>query len=339
MEALDSWQEEKRSAYLYRVLADIEPNPIHQKMFVELSEMAEQQARIWENKLRASNQAIPNKIHLDLRTRFIIRLLKLFGAKSLRFMLAAMKIRGMSIYNISGTTNGKPVVETQHRAINSSGNLRAAVFGVSDGLLSNASLIFGIAGASVNQHFILLSGVAGLLAGAFSMGSGEYVSVRSQRQMLEYQLELERQELELYPEEEAAELALIYQTRGLSKQDADKFAHLLIQNPDKALDVLAREELGLNPNELGSPWGAAISSFCSFAIGATIPLLPFIFSQSSLNLNISIILTIIAFFAVGALISLVTGRHLLWGGLRLILIGSAVGLLTYGIGSLFGVHV
>src|SRR6185437_12709284 len=138
---------------------------------------------------------------------------------------------------------------------------------------------------------VLLTGMTGLLAGACSMGAGEYVSVRSQREMLEYQLALERSELELYPEEEAAELAFIYQARGLPKEEAEKVARLIIQNPDKALDTLAREELGINPKELMSPWGAAISSFFSFSVGALIPLLPFIFIHSRKNWMIMIFIT------------------------------------------------
>ena len=163
-------------------------------------------------------------------------------------------------------------VGKRHRGVSGGGNLRAAVFGVNDGLVSNASLILGVAGASANNSIILLSGVAGLLAGAFSMAAGEYVSVRSQREMFEHQIGLERDELAQYPEEEAEELALIYAARGLAREDAQKLAKAIIADPAQALDTLAREELGLNPEELGSPWGVAIFSFLSFAAGALMPL-------------------------------------------------------------------
>jgi VIT1/CCC1 family predicted Fe2+/Mn2+ transporter len=228
-------------------------------------------------------------------------------------------------------------MEHQHRSIKNGSNIRAAVFGVNDGLVSNASLILGVAGAHVDPSFIVLSGMAGLLAGACSMGSGEYVSVRSQREMLEYQLTLEKHELDTYPEEEAAELALIYEARGLPKDEAAKVAALLIKNPEKALDTLAREELGINPDDLVSPWGAAISSFISFTLGALIPLLPFLVSQSPYNLIISISITAVALFLIGASLSLFTQRNPWWSGMRTLLIGLAAGLVTYGVGHYLGV--
>ena len=193
-------------------------------------------------------------------------------------------------------------LEGRHKGINTRGNLRAAVFGANDGLLSNSSLLLGIAGASSDPHIIILTGVAGLLAGACSMAAGEYISVRSQRELYEYQIELERNELELYPEEEAAELALIYHARGLPQPEADKLANLVITKPDSALDTLAREELGLNPHYLGSPWGAAYSSFFSFCVGAIIPLIPFLFLHTRWNLLILIGLTALALFGIGALL-------------------------------------
>ena len=153
------------------------------------------------------------------------------------------------------------------------------MFGVNDGLVSNAALIYGVAGAAQEPSIILLTGVAGLLAGAFSMAAGEYVSVRSQREMFEYQIGLERDELETYPDEEAAELALIYAAKGMDPAEARRLADTLMQDPERALDTLAREELGLNPDELGSPWVAAISSFAAFTAGAALPLLPFLFGH------------------------------------------------------------
>jgi VIT1/CCC1 family predicted Fe2+/Mn2+ transporter len=217
------------------------------------------------------------------------------------------------------------------------GNLRAAVFGVNDGLVSNASLILGVAGAAADIGVIVLSGIAGLLAGAFSMAAGEYVSVRSQREMYEYQIGLEADELEQYPEEEAGELALIYEARGIPHETAKKMADDIIADPDRALDALAREELGLNPDELGSPWGAAISSFLAFAVGGMIPLLPFLVLAHHGALPISIGLTAIALFSVGATLSLFIGRGAIRGGLRMLLIGGGAGALTFLIGSMLGV--
>jgi VIT1/CCC1 family predicted Fe2+/Mn2+ transporter len=339
MEALDSWKEEKRSAYLYTALADIEKNPIHKQMFLDLSGLAEKQASIWEKKLTEVNVAIPEAYHPDLHIKIVMMLVKCFGAKSMRVALAALKIRGMSVYRASPTTHPMPTsvedIENSHSSISKGNNIRAAVFGINDGLISNTSLILGIAGAHAGHHFIMLSGIAGLLAGASSMAAGEYVSVRSQREMLEYQLALEKSELELYPEEEAAELALIYQARGIPKDEAEKIAHKLIQDPEKALDTLAREELGINPHDLISPWGACISSFFAFATGALIPLIPFMLSKSS-NLFFTVLLTGVSLFAVGSILSLFTQRNAWWSGLRMLMIGAAAGALTYGIGSLLG---
>jgi len=334
MEALKSWKEEQRSAYAYQQLAKIEPNPVHQKLFAGLAKMALEQAEIWAKTLKEQGIAVPTHYKPDWRAKLLMALAKRLGPRSLRIALAAMKIRGMSIYRgpYSMTVPGE--MEYQHRSVKQGGNLRAAVFGVSDGLLSNASLILGIAGANVNANFVLLAGIAGLLAGASSMGAGEYVSVRSQRDMLEYQLALEKSELELYPEEEMQELALIYQARGLSPEDADNMAKLLIKNPDKALDTLAREELGINPTELGSPWGAAISSFSAFAIGALLPLLPYLFSRSGNHLIFSIAITGLSLFIVGSILSLFTQRNIIWSGLRMLFIGAGVGCLTYFIGKI-----
>lgn len=341
MSALESWKEEKRSAYLYRSLSTIEANPVHQKLFLDLSELAEKQASIWAEQLKAARATVPDQYKPDLRARVVIWLVQCFGSRSLSIALSAMKIRGMSLYHCADGSHPIPTatdgLESRHGSISRGNNIRAAVFGINDGLISNASLILGIAGASVGNQFILISGIAGLLAGACSMGAGEYVSVRSQREMLEYQLDLERSELELYPEEEQLELSLIYQARGVPKADADNLAALLIKDPEKALDTLAREELGINPNDLISPWGAAISSFISFGIGAFIPLIPFLMMDSKNNIFYTIGLTALSLFIVGSILSLFTQRSAWWGGLRMLMIGAMAGVLTFLIGSLFGV--
>jgi VIT1/CCC1 family predicted Fe2+/Mn2+ transporter len=338
MQALDSYKEEKRSVYLYQELSKIEVNPVHQKLFVELSKLADKQAQIWEKQLIEQNIPVPTEFPLDFRSKFVIFLVKCFGPRSLRHALAAMKIRGMSIYHMGSlaTPAHKPAdIEQQHQMITRGNNIRAAVFGVNDGLISNASLILGIIGASAGNHFVILSGVAGMLAGACSMAAGEYVSVRSQREMLEYQLALEKSELEQYPEEEAAELSLIYQARGIPEVEAEKIAHILIQDPEKALDTLAREELGINPDDLVSPWGAAISSFFSFAIGAFIPLLPFLIHPSHRSAWIMMGLVGLALFSVGSVLSIFTQRNAIWSGIRMLAIGALAGGVTYFIGSLF----
>jgi VIT1/CCC1 family predicted Fe2+/Mn2+ transporter len=253
-----------------------------------------------------------------------------------------MKVRGLSIYLKSDP--GHPIhtavsdIGKGHKSVNEGGNLRASVFGINDGLISNFSLLMGLAGASSGHHTLMLSGIAGLLAGAFSMAAGEYVSVRSQREMYEYQIALESEELEEYPEAEAAELALIYEARGLPKNEAQKIATTIIQNPKQALDTLTREELGLNPEELGSPPQAAFFSFISFAIGSFIPLLPFLINLK-FGILFSAILTGTGLFVTGAILSLFTGRNALLNGLRILLIGAAAGALTYLIGYGLGVSL
>jgi VIT1/CCC1 family predicted Fe2+/Mn2+ transporter len=335
----EGWHEEKRSAYLYRVMAEAEAGTPRADLFRGLAAEAEGQAAIWA---RQTGAAVPEYAP-DLRARMVAALVRRHGPRALRSVLVAMKVRGLSVY--SHAAPGHPVPTTleevgkRHRGVSGGGNLRAAVFGINDGLVSNASLILGIAGASANTSVILLSGVAGLLAGAFSMAAGEYVSVRSQREMFEHQIGLERDELAQYPEEEAKELALIYAARGLSREDALKLAKAVISDPAQALDTLAREELGLNPEDLGSPWGVAIFSFLSFAAGALVPLLPFFALSGGRALVISIGVTALALFAVGAAISLFTGRSALRDGLRILFIGAAAGALTYGIGKLLGVSL
>jgi len=341
MNELKSWEDEQRSAYLYRVLAEIDKDTPRERLFFELAREAQAQSAIWADAARRDGGRVPAVYRPDLRTRIVERLTRRFGPYHMRSMLAAMKVRGMSVY--SRMEPGHPMpdastgIERRHRGLASGGNLRAAVFGVNDGLVSNASLILGVAGAAAEPGIILLSGVAGLLAGAFSMAAGEYVSVRSQREMYEYQIGLERDELKVYPEEEAKELTLIYEARGLKWSEAKRLADSMIADPERGLDTLAREELGLNPDELGSPRGAATFSFLSFAAGALIPLLPFLFGKNPDALYVSIGLTAAALFAVGSTLSLFTGRGALRGGVRMLLIGGAAGALTFAIGRLLGV--
>ena len=228
--------------------------------------------------------------------------------------------------------------ETWHRAGSRSGTLRAVIFGVSDGLVSNLALVMGIAGAAAgNPGFILLAGIAGLLAGAFSMAAGEYISMQSQRELFERQIALERAEIEAMPEEEEAELAASYRSKGFPAEEAVRIAHRIFKDPEAALDILVREELGLDPDELGSPWGAAAGSFVAFAVGAAIPVIPYLFGGGTTILLVSLGLSLVALFAVGAGVSLLTGRGLLFSGSRQLGIGLAAALVTYAIGSLIGV--
>ncbi len=289
--------------FLYGVLAAAETAPERRALFENLAREAESQAAIWEAELRREGAPAP-AYEPSTRARVVAMLVRRFGAARMRGVLAAMKVRGMSIYGppmSDAAGGGDPLAKhamptsvdeigRRHRGVGGArgGNLRAAVFGANDGLVSNASLILGVAGATADRHLIGVSGIAGLLAGAFSMAAGEYVSMRSQREMFERQISAERDELRRYPAEEAAELALIYEARGLPKEQAARVAQSIIANPENALETLAREELGLDPAELGSPWGAALFSFLSFAGGALVPLLPFALGGGSRALAISI---------------------------------------------------
>ena len=344
MSALDSWQKEMDSVFIYRVIAQAEKAPERHALFKKLATDAESQAQIWAKQLHAQGQATPQFVPA-LRTRVVAGLVRRFGARPLRAVLAAMKVRGMSVFTT--VLAGHPLprsadeIGQRHRSAGG-GNLRALVFGANDGLVSNAGLILGVAGATGGNgeaRAIVISGIAGLLAGAFSMASGEYVSVRSQREMFEHQIAAERDELETYPEAEAAELATIYQARGLSQDDANHMAASIIKNPAYALDALAREELGLDPANLGSPWAAAGSSFLSFSLGALVPLVPFLVARDRHALLASVGLTAVALFGIGAAISLFTGRNAWRGGLRMLLIGAAAAGATYSIGRLLDVTV
>ncbi len=344
MHALDSWQEEMRSAYLYKIIASQEKVASRQKLFSQLALEAESQAGIWATEAQKTGHQAPKTYVPETRTKIVAWLINGMGAQNIKPVLAAIKIRGLSAYSNKRAIGHHPVptsvedVGASHRGTGNSGGLRAAVFGVNDGLVSIACLVMGVAGAASSNSVILLTGVAGLLAGAFSMAAGEYISMRSQREMFEYQIGLERDELAQYPEEEAGELALIYVARGMAEDEAKALAQHMIADPELGLDTMAREELGLNPDELGSPWTAALSSFFAFTVGGVIPMLPYLFAFPH-ALQIAIAFTALALFGVGAVLSLFTGRAALWGGLRMLLIGGSAGVLTYSIGNLLGANL
>jgi VIT1/CCC1 family predicted Fe2+/Mn2+ transporter len=229
--------------------------------------------------------------------------------------------------------------EQWHRT-GQSGTLRAVIFGVSDGLVSNLSLVMGVAGAAAAEpRFILLAGIAGLLAGAFSMAAGEYISMQSQRELYERQIALERAELEAMPEEEEAELAAVYRSKGFTEEEAARIAHRIFGDPGTALNTLIREELGLDPDQLGSPWGAALGSFIAFAIGAIVPVVPYLVLSGDAAFGFSLGLSLVALFAVGSGVSLLTGRGMLFSGARQVAIGAAAAAVTFLVGRVIGVSV
>lgn len=346
---------------IYNLLAAAEEDPAHRAVFEELAEVEVKHADVWRQKLRDAG-AEPREHGPSLKVRLVGWAARRFGVRSVLPIVRGMEAGAYSAYmaqdeaaqgmapderehrkTIARMERGQAAPaetvatrETWHRT-GGGGTLRASVFGVSDGLVSNLSLVMGFAGAQTEGKFVLLAGVSGLLAGAFSMAAGEYVSMRAQRELFERQIELERTEMETLPEEEEREIALIYQAKGLPKDQAEALAAKMMQNPEVALDTLVREELGLDPSELGSPWGAASGSFLAFAAGAAVPVIPFLAGASALHVAASAVLSGLALFGVGASLSLFTGRNLWWSGGRQVGLGALAAVLTFGIGRIVGV--
>lgn len=232
--------------------------------------------------------------------------------------------------------------EPWHR-LDRSGSIRAAVFGVSDGLVSNTALVMGFAGASVagaiSNSTVLFAGLAGLLAGAFSMAAGEYVSMASQRDLFAREIEMEAQELRDKPEEEQRELELIYRAKGLPREEAERVAARIMADPTTALNTLAKEELGLDPDELGSAWKAATSSFIAFAIGASIVVIPYFFLSGVVALITAVVMAVVALIVVGGVVGRLSGRGVVFSAGRQLLWGVGAAAVTYIVGSLVGVNV
>lgn len=356
-------QGEIDGAALYRLLASAEPDPARARVFEELAQVEDRHAAVWREQLRQLGVA-PAGAAPSFRVRAIGWLARRFGVDAVLPIVRTMEATGYQDYmaqdataqalapderkhartlaTLSRTAPAPPeeiaAREPWHRR-GTSGTLRATVFGVSDGLVSNTSLVMGFAGAQTEGKFVLLAGLAGLLAGAFSMAAGEYVSMRAQRELFERQIELERDELAMAPEEERRELALIYRAKGVPKEEAEAMADRLMSSPESALDTMVREELGLDPGELGSPWGAAIGSFVAFALGALVPVVPFFFGAKASFpfVAASAALSAVAVFGVGAALSLFTGRNAVLSGLRQLAIAAAAAALTFGVGRLIGV--
>ncbi len=351
---------EMDGAALYRALAKREENEKRRRVLERLAEAEERHAGRWAELLRSSGAPLPH-YRASGRTRILTFLARAFGPSRVLPVVIGLEAKDEEHYQTQPEASGLSAEERGHRralrALESSpvsvdsilererwhrrgggGTLRASVFGVSDGLVSNFSLVMGVSGASVAPGLVLISGTAGLLAGAFSMAAGEWISMKAQREMLEKQLELEKEELEMSPEEEREELALIYQAKGIPEDEANALAARLLADPETALDTLAREELGLDPEELGSPWGAALSSFAAFSLGALVPLAPFLLAGAFGNVvAASAVASAAALFLVGAVLSVFTARGAFVSGARMLLIGCAAAAVTYAAGSWLGV--
>ncbi len=347
---------------LYRALAAAEKSKDRVRIFEQLAVAEEKHAARWANLLRKSGATVP-AYRTSVRVAVLGWIARRLGTEHVLPVVSGFESSAQDEYAGQTEATGIPAEERGHRrTLNAmqtqteggsesilkverwhrtsyGGTLRAAVFGVNDGLVSNFSLVMGVAGANADSQFVLLAGVAGLLAGASSMAAGEYVSVKSQRELYEQQIALERQELEMAPEEEAAELALIYQAKGIPAAQAEELAARIISNPATALDTLAREELGLDPTTLGSPWLAAGSSFVAFAAGAIVPVVPYLIITGDTAFLLSAAMSAIGLFAVGAAISVFTARNLVASGLRMVGIGALAAAATYFIGRLLGVSV
>jgi len=374
-QSLDNLKLERDAILLYDALAGIEKDRRRADAFRRIASNERRHAGIWAARLTELGVTVPAAGGPRFRVRFIILAARLFGTAAVAELVKALEGDEEDAYDAQGSSpevasiaaderehaeiwkgleraGSRDGVAIAHQATSAveigrreqwhrsgrSGTLRAIIFGVSDGLVSNLSLVMGVAGAAAsNPSFILLAGIAGLLAGAFSMAAGEYISMQSQRELFERQIALERAEMEAMPEEEEAELAASYRSKGFAADEAARIAHRIFQDPAKALDMLVREELGLDPEELGSPWGAAAGSFVAFAIGAVVPVIPYLVGGGTAALLISLGLSLAALFAVGAAVSLLTGRGLVFSGIRQLGIGLAAALVTYLIGSLIGV--
>lgn len=362
MATLEQIQVEVDAAYLYKVLAENETDEAIKEVFQTLSEIEHGHALSF---LEANNLAVNQMPGPSLRAKILERIGKLIGfdyilgilldtEKSISNSIISTKkrfnkrqavtdsahvkvLQNVIAHNNQVTASSLVRFEGRHRSIGGNA-LRAAVLGGNDGLVSNFSLIMGVAGAASGQKEVLLAGIAGLLAGALSMSLGEWISVKSSQELYENQMEIEMQELELNPEAEEKELALIYRSKGIHDAQAKAMAAEIIKDKDKAHAILVREELGINPDELSdSPMEAAIFSFILFAIGAVIPLFPFFFGASTYHLIASVIVSTIGLFLIGAAITLFTAKSVWKSGLRQVLFGLLAAAITFGIGKLIGV--
>jgi VIT1/CCC1 family predicted Fe2+/Mn2+ transporter len=361
---------ERDAILLYDALARIEKDEHRAAAFGRIAANERRHADVWASKLREAGVDVPPApTRPRPRVAVIVLLARLFGTKAVSDLVTALEGDEEEMYDAQSSPEVEAIAadEREHAEIwrklkdpnyhpdrniaerekwhrsGRSGTLRAVIFGVSDGLVSNLALVMGVAGASgqteTPAHFILLAGLAGLLAGAFSMAAGEYISMQSQRELFERQIALERAELEAMPEEEEAEMAAIYRAKGFRDDEAKAIAHRLFENPERALEQLIREELGLDPDELGSPFGAAFGSFVAFAAGAFVPVLPYLLGGGTGAFVAAIALSLIALFAVGGGVSLLTGRGVLFSGARQVAIGAAAAIVTFVVGTAIGVSV
>ncbi len=358
-----NYRDEVDGAALYRLLAEAEKDEHMRALYGRLAVSEDRHLALWEAKLREAGSEAPRG-GPSFKVRFLGWLARRLGTSVVAPIVTNMELSAQSMYddqpeavaeNLPAdersharlfreiSRNGRvhdpqvsiAQVEGRHRG--ASGNaLRAAVLGANDGLLSNLALVVGVAGASPGQEFVVLAGVGGLVAGALSMAQGEWISVRISSEAFERQVAIERDELAVMPEEEEEELALIYQAKGLTEPDARQMAKRIIADHDTALETLTREELGMSRDEAGNAWIAASASFVMFAVGALLPLLPWFFAEGAAAATMSAVLGAAGLFALGAAITLFTGRSPWYSGARQMLQGLAAAAIAFAIGNLVG---
>lgn len=361
-----NFQKEIDGAALYRALSETEKQPQMAKVYAKLALSEEKHASAWQKKLEGLKAPIPPR-KPSARAAIMIWLAKRFGPQFVLPTIANNEKADSNAYdgqpdaeagkfsadeksharliNVavsgSGGMSGGNVAQMEGRHRAGGGNaLRAAVLGANDGLVSILSLTMGVAGATSSNSQVLVAGLAGLLAGAGSMALGEWLSVQSSRELYEHQIKIEAEEIAANPEEEQEELSLIYQAKGLPEDRARELASHMMADKGSILDTLAREELGIDPDELGgSAYEAAFTSFFLFAVGAVFPIFPYFFWAGTTAITISLAVSAVGLFIIGAAITLMTGRSVWYSGFRQVIVGIAAAALTYGVGRLIGVSV
>ena len=363
----ENWQDEVDSASEYRAMAASERDPRLARVYANLASMEEGHIGFWEDRLRRAGATVPLR-RASWRSRLLSSVARRLGPDMVLATIAAKETADQNGYVRQPETAGTAMpgherwharvlgqlVATQPRGLSGSflgrlegrhrsvgGNaLRAAVLGANDGLCSNLSLVMGVAGAAIDSHGILVTGLAGLLAGAGSMALGEWISVTSSRELAQREIRIEASELREDPEGEGEELKLIYEAKGLSPSEAETMARRLLADRTTAIDALAREELGIDPRDLGgSAWEAAVASFALFALGAVVPIVPFAVLRGAAAVATSAAVSALALFTLGAAITVFTGTSAGRAGGRQLLLGLAAAALTFGVGKLIGIAI
>jgi VIT1/CCC1 family predicted Fe2+/Mn2+ transporter len=354
-------QTEIDTSFLYRTIASMEKDEQIRSFFTEMAKIEAVHARkLLEKEKETILTELPGP---SLRARILRRLGKIAGPglllaiameteKSITSAVLKKKSeegkaiegnedRHVNILKSISQLSGEKLRKVEGSHLGVGGNaLRAAVLGANDGLVSNMSLVMGVAGATHGGTAVLIAGIAGLLAGAFSMALGEWISVKSSQELYERQIEIEAEEIENNPEEERQEVILLYKAKGLTEIEATAMADQVFADKNSMQALLVKEELGLNPDEMkGSAWEAAIASFILFVTGAIVPVFPFFFTSGDRAIVISLVASILALFLIGASITLITGKPFLRSGFRQVLFGLAAAAITYGIGRLIGVSL